>query len=1156
MKRVTEKVKDIIEICPFTHLHDFAADPGLTLGGYHFTDITADLMSKWIERVANVRSGQGVACALAGFRGVGKSHFLSVLGAIVSRPELRSKITDAHVNATAERLSRRHGSVAMVRRGSGTSLLDELKRSIAVILETSPAELNDSLYDLLLTASERVGDMPLVILIDTALGRESRVSRDDGPMLSEIAEAAKAIGAFVAVALDDDISGADGPNSAISGSFYIDYLDQEHLYRIVDSVIFSKNNQMRGILHEIYEDYRSELPGFRWSEQRFTSLYPLHPATVEIAPLIRLFVHDFALLGFAAESGVKILGRPANSLIGLDEVFDSVESKLRAVPELAEVFEGFDLIERDVISKVPVLVRHPAKLILKGLTVLSLGGEGASADELAATMMISNPGNGAALDVEQLLESFAQALPKGLDRVEREGGKARYCLRIGSKVDLDAGLSEAAEAVADSVPMRILRAYAAEKWSDLDSSSPITHCSVEWRGAIRRGELIWPPAEDDEDRKRERRESPDWTVRVEPSGEGEQQPEEPNSFVWRLAPLSADEIQSLKRLHLLQTAPEIREQFGASLATALHVNTVALEKIWHRVFLAGSRLVVGDQQITLPEECSRALTVEHVISAALDPLFDALYPSHPHFVGRLGHRESATLISSFLSGSSTRGAEGLGLAEAFAVPLGLAELSGDGIVPTPAEKLLNIPTIAAALGSVDADAIIALDQLDRSMSSSPYGLTREARHLLLAALVAQKHFEFVTSSGNRINHRSLDLQIIWDDIVGLAKPLTEGYSATRLLSWAKLITGNSAIRSLDKAEDRTLISDSLVGWLTGWNQSRILSDFDSLPDECLSAAIWRTAANLRKSFGSMAEIIGSLVKKDLSLEESLQAIADVFSDSEKEFEHKKSELRILRDYTSAVRMRSEIVNYLTLCEDTGDEALERSRLTLTEAVQNGRFHEVNPGGDHFVEVWLNFKDMYSAYYVERHDTVMNSAVSGEKLREALRSESWAVFESLSIIKWLERSYFERARNIVREMRLLYCGGNAGEVLKSRPFCGCSFSLAEADRLAELPTELEATIGEALKVFTETFVANRERLAAAVDSDAMSASVAGAIDTIAAKGIAALTSQEIRVLRIAAEQVGAGEPVGPRATRPDVGEGFEEVWENEVRKVEEFVNTEI
>src|SRR5258708_2972538 len=103
MKSITEKVKDIVDVRSFTSLPDFAADPAMTLAGYHFTDITADLMAKWIDRVSTVKAGQGAALALAGFRGVGKSHFIAVVAAVVSRPELRGRIADQHVLSTAER---------------------------------------------------------------------------------------------------------------------------------------------------------------------------------------------------------------------------------------------------------------------------------------------------------------------------------------------------------------------------------------------------------------------------------------------------------------------------------------------------------------------------------------------------------------------------------------------------------------------------------------------------------------------------------------------------------------------------------------------------------------------------------------------------------------------------------------------------------------------------------------------------------------------------------------------------------------------------------------------------------------------------------------------------------------------------------------------
>ena len=153
MKRFEEKVKDIVEVRASPGLSDFLADPAATLKGFHFTDITADLMSKWIGQIADVKKGRGAAFALAGYRGVGKSHFLAALSAIVSQPELRNNIADTHVTSTAQRLSRRHGVVAHLKRGAADSLLTELKMAVAEVLGSGTGGLSDSLNELLFAAA-------------------------------------------------------------------------------------------------------------------------------------------------------------------------------------------------------------------------------------------------------------------------------------------------------------------------------------------------------------------------------------------------------------------------------------------------------------------------------------------------------------------------------------------------------------------------------------------------------------------------------------------------------------------------------------------------------------------------------------------------------------------------------------------------------------------------------------------------------------------------------------------------------------------------------------------------------------------------------------------------------------------------------------------
>ena len=420
MNRQNDKVKDLIEVRSYGSLVNFHADHEATIKGYHFTDITAQMMVTWLDSISAVISGGVHARALAGYRGVGKSHFLTALSVVLSQPELRSEVRDSHVSSSVNGLMRRKYPVAFVHRGSQETISEELKLAVAGALGVEFANLPDDTVELLRYAGESSGDVPFVVLVDTAFGRESRVSRDDGEFLGELAKIARDLNVFVGVALDDDITGADGINAAIANTFAIDYLDQEHLYQIVDTHIFTKHRQAIPSIQEIYKKFRQDLPSFVWSERRFLSLYPLHPIILEIAPTIRFYAQDFALLGFASEAGKKILGRPANSLIALDEIFDSVETTLRKAPDLEPTFEAFDQINSEAIATLPVMQRLQAKLILKALFILSLDGHGTSAAEISAAMLIysEDPSGDSFKTVNDVLQHFTKTCPDGINQVE------------------------------------------------------------------------------------------------------------------------------------------------------------------------------------------------------------------------------------------------------------------------------------------------------------------------------------------------------------------------------------------------------------------------------------------------------------------------------------------------------------------------------------------------------------------------------------------------------------------------------------------------------------------------------------------------------------------------------------------------------------------
>ncbi|HEV3471371.1 MAG TPA: hypothetical protein VG148_18745, partial [Pyrinomonadaceae bacterium] len=454
MKRIPDKIKDLVEPQAFEQGGNVTNDPARALEAYRFTDVTSDLLARWLDVLADLPRAGGAALALAGARGVGKSHTLAVFGALAGSERLRQTVSDAHVAASARRLSGRRYAVVRVERGTRQTLAGEMAAAFAAVFGGGEAQWAGGAAEMLSVAASRAFGETLVVIVDTAPSRLARVARDDGPALGELAVTARSTGALVALALDDDIEGADGANVALAGTYQIDYLDPENLYRVAEQFVLRKRPQGRARVRDIYESLRASVPGFGWSEARFASLYPVHPLVAEMAAGVRLYVPAFAFLPFAGAVAVRAGGRPALSLVLLDEVFDATEAELRKSPELRQAFAGYDCLAAECVARLPVMQRHQARLILKSLFVLSLDGRGATARELCAALLLAEePGSdgGATAQIEETLERFAAAARAGsLHAAAEAGGTTRYRFHIASLDLLQPAPAEAAEAPSDS----------------------------------------------------------------------------------------------------------------------------------------------------------------------------------------------------------------------------------------------------------------------------------------------------------------------------------------------------------------------------------------------------------------------------------------------------------------------------------------------------------------------------------------------------------------------------------------------------------------------------------------------------------------------------------------------------------------------------------
>ena len=1123
MTRIPDKVKDIVEVRPFRSIRDFTADPAETLSNYHFTDATADLMAKWLDAIAAVQPDQGAAFALAGYRGVGKSHFLATLGALAASPELRGRIAESHVEFSAQRLQRRHHPVSHLRRGTHATLLEEFKAAVAKTFQLESVEGLTSFDEALAAGAERSTDTPWILLIDTALERGSRVTRDDGADLSAIADAARSRNIFVGVALDDDIAGADGSNAAIVRSYTIDYLDQAHLYKVVNAHIFPKDTSKQAILHDIFSYFREVLPSFRWSEQKFSSLYPLHPAILEVAPYVRLYVHDFALLGFASEAGEKILGRPANSLIALDEVYDNAESGLRKIEDLHEAFAAYDILNSTVVNKIPVMQRLQAKLILKALLLLSLDGQGATASEICASELIfdeSDPERSIATVVE-LLQTFAEALPDDIRVSADEGVEPRYSFKVSSKESLNNALAQAVVNVPVDVVTGVLRREFNEKFLETAGDDGVIEAGLVWRGAMRKGRLLWPGASI-VPRNDGSRDWTDWEVTVDLDGSAVAAAGDGRDMariVWKPDRLRPDEVEKLRCYYALNNDAELREKFSDQIRASLHAHSMAAEKILARSFLEDGQLIIEGFDYNFTEEARSAQTLAEMFGAMLEPLFETRYPSHPYFTRTLEYDDFASIVTDLYNGTRRDLADVQSRAQTFAFPLGLVRLEGTSFVPESRDRLAGLPIVTETLGLLADGGTVSLENVYSQLSRAPYGLGIDAQQMVLTALVAERFIEFVTKSGNRINHRSLDLRIIWDDIVGIAKPIESSSSAEKLKPWAKLFVKDAPFESFERPSDRELLTNCFVRWVEEWDQGRTLELFAELPEDLLNVRIWQLAAKASKTFGNVVEKLRGAADGSVSLEDCLDRVADAFSGSETEFLQGERDLHLVASFVRSAALREECRAYLAASESTEIEEIERGRERLIGLIEAAT---VDPNETYNRELGYaaeKFRRDYADHFHSRHSAVMGAADRRSKFIEILKSDEWAEFEILSKLPLFDSRLAVSAREFRSQLFGLECSADVRRNLERHPYCSCSFSLNNSTEAEHLPAALTDVVRKGLGAFRAKLLDNcddmcavMEKLADETNDPDVESACRGLISSLrAGRGIAKFGDLELKIL---------------------------------------------
>ena len=164
MKRIQDKIKDLVEPQTFEQVGNYAEDPAQALAAYRFTDVTSDLLARWLDTLAELPAGTGAARALAGARGVGKSHTCGLRRA--GGADQPADGEDAHVTASSR--GARDGLPGPRFERGTRHFGDELAASLAAFFGGARRSGRGASRRRCCRAASRAGEETMVVVIDTA----------------------------------------------------------------------------------------------------------------------------------------------------------------------------------------------------------------------------------------------------------------------------------------------------------------------------------------------------------------------------------------------------------------------------------------------------------------------------------------------------------------------------------------------------------------------------------------------------------------------------------------------------------------------------------------------------------------------------------------------------------------------------------------------------------------------------------------------------------------------------------------------------------------------------------------------------------------------------------------------------------------------------
>ena len=1109
------QVKDYVELQSYNETTSFA-EAERVVSSYIVTKEIGGLVARLLSDLAAPRGKTDTQLPalhiITGQRGVGKSHLLAFVRSLISVKALRNMVAESSVlNALGLFADKTAAPIDVNFTGCDHESFETcLRRALCETLKH--ATYYDDEKWAAAVQGEQVfeqafGALPLgaqvILFIDGLPGRWRNAPAQveaDLDWLALIARQANALPLRAVIVRDEEADALETGDSALYN------IPASNLREIIARRILRKTPQQLLELEGLYEALMQTLPGLVWSKKDFAEAYPLQPFIFESAAAFRAAARSFSLPSFIVASVPRVLNRPATSLITPDEVFDRYEYEFRKNEDLIPTLKLYDQIIAEAIAKLPVMEKLWAKLVLKTLFLYSLGGQTASAYQIAQAQMLIEDGNPTAgyERVARILDHFATCCPEALS-LKGAGQQCSYLMASVSQTinsNLERQINTAAREIPPDDPRltELLLTQGLTIFQDFpagDSSQPwpqLLSLPLHWRGSKRSIDvclseqdvtesqwrlLIAPlpkPSQPASDAPENKADEADKTLLEIPLDDF--------TLTWEPArPARPSVLSPLKKLLTLQEMTATRKASSMALTDdfgALYEKLMLdVRALFVELYLTQGRLKAATQSTdvaSFARKLAPGKTFQSFLDQAFDWFFTNQFPQHPAFLQSLMLEQADALLSEFFLGTEEQRQTGAlqQLAEQCAAPLGIAskmvspeygvELYQPDIF---SESVQQRPFVQALFSFLDQHtdesgvANVPLILIERLLSDAPYGLQRAAQYLLFGALTATNLIELLDEThGHTLTKENLVAGFDLSVFTAVRRVASVSYPPTVLAEWARLLTRQAALPIPNSLENEQKIRAALHQWKDIWEQEQLHTRFEQLPFDMMTLSAWRALHTSKTQFLRVSALVDAAADGKVEVKTALSRIADIFGLDRASLTQMQNDMLNLCGFLDWMPIFSQLRNYLLVVEPTADPIIEVLRTNLSAQVMDSHTLLNATLRQELEASFVEFRQRYSEAYAAAHEAEVGPSANRHLIATFCASPEWLKFRLLMELK-LEGSAFERdAQALLKLAQETRCDLPVLELLQHQPHCCCTFRLHRQVHLGNLLDALKSIISAA------------------------------------------------------------------------------------------------